>query len=108
MYIIDHNGNKIPLDEEKIAYDGGFNPCVQMVSLIDDSLYLKDAWIASGYKNKNAFQSFKNFETEFITEKEFDHEPTQSELIYFMAANGLTVYDFVEVSKVKKLEQKDD
>lgn len=104
MFIINKNGDKMPVDDSSVDYNKGYHPCVQLVTLIDDGMYLEDVWVANCYKDKNGFQS-KSMELEFVAEKEFDHEPTHEELIHFMASNGLTIYDFVGVEKMLKLEQ---
>ena len=102
-FIVDKQGNKCPIDDSKSNISE--NRIIETVTLIDENVYLKDRWLVTAYKNKYAFDSRPDeLDYENYVEKIFRKEPTEEELIYFMASNGLGLYDYVYVQKMKTLD----
>lgn len=101
-FIIDKQGNKCPVDDK----ESNISECriLETVTLVDENVYLEDRWMATAYKNKYGFDSRPDeLDYENYIEKIFAKEPTEEELIHFMASNGLGLYDYVSVEKVKRI-----
>ena len=99
MFVVNKNGDRLPVDNNKIDYDKGFHPVCQNVGLYEDEIKLVPIWIVQLQKDKNAFESTKKIELEFIDEVKFTHEPTENEILYLMSTNGLNLYDIVTIQK---------
>ena len=98
LKIVTDNGTELPIDDSKIDYDKENIWLSQQVTLIDESVYLEPVWIAYLWKNKN--DRLVHTDLEYAAEKVFYHEPSENELIYFMAANGARVQnDFITIEK---------
>lgn len=98
LKIVTERGTELPIDDSKIDYDKERIWLSQQVTLIDDQVHLEPVWIAYLWKNKNDRQVYTDLE--YVAEKVFYHEPSENEMIYFMAANGARVQDdFVTVEK---------
>ena len=99
LKIVTEKGTELPIDDSKIDYDKERLYLSQQVTLIDDQIYLESVWIVYLWKNKNE-NHLVHTNLEYVTEKVFYHEPSENELIYFMAANGARVHDdFVTIDK---------
>lgn len=92
MKVITEYGTELSVDTSKLDFDKEFVPCLSQVTLISEDVYLEPVWIAYLYKNTNNNQVHTNME--YISEKVFNHEPSENELIYFMAANGALPYNY--------------
>ena len=101
MKAISKGGIVLPVDDSGLDYEQHYTPCIQFVALVGDDMFLEDAWLATGYKNLT--QDSRPDELEFKVEKIFRHAPTDEELMYFMAENGLSIYDYCQVSTVKRM-----
>lgn len=103
MKVITANGKELPVDDS-ILNESDLRPCISQVTMIDDSVRLKKVWIATCEKNKRKppFDSRPD-ELDWLCEKIFNHEPTEQELIYFMAENGLGLYDYCHVDEAYKM-----
>lgn len=92
MKVITEYGTELSVDTSKLDFDKEFVPCLSQVTLISEDVYLEPVWIAYLYKNTNNKQVHTNME--YVSEKVFNHEPSENELIYFMAANGALPYNY--------------
>jgi hypothetical protein len=103
--VINKNGEVLPVDDSALEGSEKYYPCVQQVTLIDDEVYLKPMWIVTGEFDKQRYMGGRAEELEFVTEEVYDHEPSETELIYFMAKNGLGLFDYCHVQKAFKMER---
>lgn len=92
MFITTKDGKKIRLNEEdlqKYGWDekGEYRIKHGLVAVNNDGAYMERVWIANIYKDKNWCQG-RGIDLEFQAEVEFDHEPTQEEMLYLSEAYG--------------------
>ena len=92
MKVITKYGTELPVDTSKLDFDKEFVPCLSQVTLVSEDVYLERVWIVYLYRNTNNHQTHTNME--YVSEKVFNHEPSENELIYFMAANGALPYNY--------------
>ena len=92
MKVITKYGTELPVDTSKLDFDKEFVPCLSQVTLVSEDVYLEPVWIVYLYVDSNNRMNHSNLE--YVDEKIFDHEPSENELIYFMAANGATPYSY--------------
>lgn len=107
MKIICKNGDVLPVDDSAVDYENSFIPCVDTVTMISDTVYLKEIWIATCQRDPSkhgAWKEYKENGLEFVAEEIFNHEPSKEELIHFMSKNGCSLYDIVQVEKAYRLE----
>lgn len=103
MKAIIRNGKVLPVDDMKIDKND-YVRCIEPVVMIDDGVHLDEMFLACGYVDINKFDGRRSTKLEYKCEKIFDHKPTETELIYFMAENNLTCYDFCTIEKVYQLD----
>lgn len=107
MKIVCRSGKVLPVDDSSIDYENEYIPCVDVVTVISDGVYLEDVWIATCQKdmNKHSFGSQnKDSELEFVAEKIFTHEPSKEELIHFMCKHGCNLDDIIQVERAYRLQ----
>ena len=92
MKVITKYGTELPVDTSKLDFDKEFVPCLSQVTLVSDDVYLQPVWIVYLYRNTNNHQTHTDLE--YVAEQVFNHEPSENELIYFMAANGAAPYGY--------------
>ena len=94
-FIINRNGDKIQVNNPE-GYDW------EKVVILQDDTILVDRWIASLFKREMGIHS--PVDEEFVCDKLFDREPTDEELIFFMAQNEVHSFSgYVMVDKVKMI-----
>lgn len=106
MYVVTQNGKKLPVDDSSIDYENEYISFKQSVGLYTDDTILRDVWVLSLFRNNELFSH--KFETEFVKEYEYDHEPSKEEILWAMAANGLSRDDIAIVEKAYTLDMEGD
>lgn len=108
MKVISKCGNVMPVDDSNINYENTYEPCVQVVTMIDDNVCLQPVWIATIQKDINWCNSRRS-ELEFVSERVYESKPTNEQLIYLIAENGLNIREgYVTVEKSYRLHIKED
>lgn len=111
MKIVCKSGKVLPVDDSSIDYENEYVPCVDVVTVISEGVYLEDIWIVTCQKDlsKADFGNHnKDSELEFVAEKIFTHKPSKEELIHFMCKNGCCIDDVVQVEMAYRLEIEHD
>lgn len=104
MKLICGSGRVIPVDDSKIDFENEYVPCIDHATLITEGVHLKKVWIATCERDTRSYINKEDVgPLDFITEKIFDHEPTEEELIYFMCQMGCGIEDIVYVTPAFRL-----
>ena len=101
MYVVTHNGKKLPVDDSTIDYEKDDVWFHENVGLYTDDTVLKPIWYAIFYKVD--FRKYMKFcktedDIECAAVKVYDHEPTKEEILWAMSTNGLGRFDHVTIS----------
>lgn len=106
MKIVCKSGKVLPVDDSSIDYENEYIPCVDVVTVISDGVYLEDIWIVTCQKDMNKHNHIKDNDSalEFVAEKIFTHEPSKEELINFMCKHGCCLDDIVQVERAYRLQ----
>lgn len=100
MKVITRNGKTLPVDISTLDEDEiRFLKAAEHVTMIDDGCYLKKMWRVTAEKATHGSN-----ELEFVAEKIFDHEPSEMEMIYFIAEHGLGRYDYCSIDVLFRME----
>lgn len=91
--------------EVDVNKEGWFKP-IQQITLIADDVWLREVWVASFEKAEYKNAAICGFE--FIEERIFYKEPTDTELMWIMSELGLGLTDIVSVRKVKQFDWERD
>lgn len=107
MFVVTKSGKKLPVDDSSIDYENEIVPFQETVGLYTDDVALKPVWIleldrATRWNDDVAYKN--GTLVDFVAEIEFDHEPTQEEILYEMTTKGLTRYDYAFVRKGFQLD----
>lgn len=96
-YVINSEGKKI-----KVNNPDGY--CVENVVLVNDDTILVDKYMINIFK-KSLYEN--GSDTELVAEIVLDDEPTNDEIIFHMALNGVNRYSgYATVEKIKVLDFK--
>lgn len=97
MFLVTREGQRVDIeyDIEADSYVNGF----QNVGLYAADVQLKKGYIVTAQKT-----DYQQKEFQFVTEKYFNHYPTENELLYFMSSNGLSRFDIVSISEAFELD----
>lgn len=88
-YLITKNGDKQKLDLE-------INKIVEESTIVSEYATLRKIFILNLYRGSLGGRG----ESEFIKSIEFlDHKPTEEQIIYSLATNGLSRYDFATIEE---------
>lgn len=90
MYVVSKDGRKFRINEEDVdeSVDWHWPFKDGLVAVCDDDEYMKNIWIITIKKCKRHPLQGNEREFEIITELEYDHEPSQEELLYLHRAYG--------------------
>lgn len=113
MFVVTKKGKKLPIDTSALpeGAEEYFTTFHDNVGLFSDDVHLKPVWILE-LNRDNRFidqEAAHNGELlSFVAEVEFDHEPSEEEILYAMAARNFGRYDYAFVRKGFTLEYGDD
>lgn len=102
MYVVTQNGKKLPVDDSAISDDEylGFQ---RTVGLYTDNTHLDDVWVLQLEKRTDWNGGNYGYESEFVKEILYDHEPTKEEILWAMSEYGLSVNDMAYIHKGLRL-----
>ena len=104
MYVITKNGRKLPVDDSAIDYENDYVPYYDSVALLTDNAYLEKCWYVDVI-NFHQHSKTRGIEWEPVLTKEFNHKPTDEEIMYLLASTGHSFSCTAFVSEGYKLEQ---
>lgn len=95
MFVVTKDGRKFKLDDsELIEADEWHWPFKRgLVAVCDEDEFMEKVWIVSIQKNTKGPLGNREKEFELLAELEYDHEPTQEDLLYVYGAYGEGSYN---------------
>lgn len=109
MYVVNRNGRKLPVDDSNIDYEKDWTPFIEQVTMVDDSAFLKKKYILQLQRQSDSgAMNGRTWELELVKELNYDHYPTKEEIIWVMAAYGLSRWDYVTVLDAYQLDIEQD
>ena len=102
MFVVTKSGKKLPVDDSALDYEKDYVGFQDTVGLYTDNTILKPVWIVEMNRNNHwhdQSEARRGNVLEFVAEVRFFEEPTQEQILWAMAAHGLSRWDIAFVRK---------
>lgn len=103
MFVVTKTGHRLPVDDSTIDYENEYVPFCEPVGLYTNNTILKPVWYVElntlAYHHGLGDSERKDSPLEFVAEVEFDHEPTENEILWCMQRYKLSRYDIAFIRK---------
>ena len=104
MKLISEYGVSMNVDEKKMPKEA-LGRTAQKAYLFNDGVELEKCWVATLYEN-DAVKTMSCDRYEYIATRIYDHEPSQNEILMFMAKYDSMENSYVKIDKSYRLNYK--
>lgn len=105
MKLISEFGVNMNIDSKKVPKDAlGWS--TQRAYLFDDGVELERCWVATLYENDISANCGRDDRYEYVATRIYDHEPSQNEILMFMAKYNSMSFSYVKIDKSYRLKEK--
>ena len=102
MKLISEYGANIHIDNKQIPKEA--IRCSQRAYLFNDGVELEKCWVATLYEN-DVVKTMSCDRYEYIAMRIYDHEPSQNEILMFMAKYDAVDMSYVTIDKAFRLNE---
>ena len=98
MYVVTEEGRKLYLDDSEVDYENDRIPMTKMVALVAPNTEVWKEWVMTlcekGWGPRN------DKLPEAIAELNYDHYPTQEEMLWAFSKYGISPYGYAQINEV--------
>lgn len=111
MFVVTRDGKKLPVDDSAFDEEKDWHTTFTNVAIYPENVLLKPVWLLEMGRNNHFYKQSEARNGnifEWVAEKLFYSEPTKEEILWAMAAYGLSKLDLGFVRKGFMLDTEDD